>query len=102
MKTQCSASNVEFSSAVMQAVSNIRNGEEAIQEALNRILNTYYLASTKRKAPKKITHFSTNIGEKGKVKLIKARALTRFEIQRNTVAIDLLESESGRNENRSA
>ena len=87
---------VEFSPRLTSAVSDLKYGKEALRKALCLISQTFYLASCKRRGPKEnVTHFSVNIGEKGRVELIRLKAMTEFGMERKVIAIDLPESEWG-------
>ena len=91
-------SKIEFSSRVTKAVSDVKHGEEAFREAMHLIHQTFCLASSERKAPKDtVTLFSVNIGEKGRVRLIRLKAVTILDIERKVISIDLPEAEWGGN-----
>ena len=86
--------NVKFSPRVTNVISEVRDGKEAVRQALSLILQTFYLASSKRRGPKgKVIHFSANIGDRGRVRLIKVRAKTTFDTGGKVIEIDLPEAE---------
>ena len=83
---------VEFSSSITKAISDITGRKGVLQETLDRILQTFHYINSKRRGPEgKITLFSVNIGDKGRVKLIRVKA-TISGVEREVIAIDLPEA----------
>jgi hypothetical protein len=81
---------VEFSARVPQAISDIAGEKVDVQRALNVILRTFSLVSAQRKGPwSRVTPFSVNIGDKGRVYLIQLEAVTQGGVETRFVSIDL-------------
>lgn len=82
---------VLFRSKLIQAISDMEDERGTLEDALNRIRETFFFAISKRKEPQgKITRFSVSLWDKGKLTLFRVKAITTFGNRGKLIVIDVL------------
>jgi hypothetical protein len=88
---------ITINSTVVKTIRDIRDGRrKSLQEALSLIRHTFYVANSKRREPRgKVLLFSVNVGDKGRFKLMRLKAITTLNTERKIIiALNGFEEES--------